>query len=125
MPITDNIADILHITGAITAAMLAQFLAPQTFLRHIVKIELRDEASLFYARHWGLVAFVTGGLLMYAAAHPELQYAVVFAALVEKAGFSALVIRDFNRPYASGLRAPALFDVGCVIVYGIYLSHWA
>ena len=125
MPITDNISDILYFTGAITAAMLAQFLAPKAFLSGICKIEISDEASLFFARHWGLLAFVVGGLLMYAGGHPELRFAVVLAALIEKAGFAAFVIRDFGRPYARGLRVAAMFDVICVLLYGVYLLRWA
>lgn len=124
-PITANIVDILHITGAITAAMLVQFLAPQAFLRAICKIELRDEASLFFARQWGLMAFVVGGLLMYAGTHPQLRFAVVLAALIEKTGFALLIFRDFRRPYVRGLRAAAVFDAACVLIYAAYLLQWA
>jgi len=125
MPITDNIAGILQITGAVTAAMLAQFIAPQMFLHAICKIELRDEASLFFARHWGLMAFVIGSLLMYAGAHPELRYSITLAALIEKAGFAFFIFRDFKRPYLRGLRLAAVFDAACVMIYGVYLLQWA
>jgi hypothetical protein len=123
--VTDNIADILHITGAITAVMLAQFLMPRMFLREICKIDIRDEASLFFARHWGLLAFVIGGLMMYAGGHPELRFAVIVAALVEKAGFAAIVFRDIKRPYTCGLRVAAVFDAGCVLIFGVWLLQLA
>jgi len=125
MPITDNIADILHITGAITAAMLVQFLLPQPFLRAICKIDLEDEAGLFFARHWGLLAFVMGGLLMYAGDHAELRFAVMLAASIEKAGFAFFVFRDFKRIHMRGLRIAAVFDTACVLMYGAYLLEWA
>lgn len=125
MPITDNIADILHMTGAITAATLAQFLAPRAFLKHISKIEMTDEASLLFARHWGLLAFVIGALLMYAGSHAEIRQPVVAAALLEKAGLVAFIFRDWRKDYTKGLRVAALFDAACVLAYGLYLLNWA
>lgn len=123
--ITDNIGDILVITGAITAAGVAQFIAPKAFLHGISKIELSDEAALLFARHWGLLSFVIGGLLMYAGKHPELRFAAVLAALIAKAGFAALVVKDFRKPYVRGLRAAAVFDLGCVLVFGAFLLELA
>lgn len=125
MPVTDNIADILHMTGAISAATLAQFLAPRVFLRHICKIDISDEGALLFARHWGLLAFVIGGFLMYAGSHAEVRVPVMAAAVLVKAGFAAFIFRDWRKQHAKGLRLPALFDAGCVLVYAVYLLHWA
>jgi hypothetical protein len=125
MPVTDNIADILHITGAITAATLAQFLAPKAFLRHICKIDIAGEANLLFARHWGLLAFVIGALLMYAGGHPEIRVPVVAAAALEKAGLVVFIFRDWRMQYAKGLRVAALFDAACVVTYALYLMQWA
>jgi hypothetical protein len=125
MPITANINEILVMTGAVTASMLAQFLAPQAFLRGICKIDMRDEASLLFARHWGLLAFVMGGLLMYAGPHAAVRFPVVVAALVEKAGFAWLIFKDFGRPHVLGLRAAAVFDAACVAIFAAYLLELA
>jgi hypothetical protein len=125
MPVTENIADILHITGAITASTLVQFLVPRAFLRHICKIDISDDASLLFARHWGLLAFVIGGLLIYAGSHAEIRVPVMAAAALEKAGLVIFVFRDWRKDYAKGLRVAALFDAGCVLAYGLYLLDWA
>jgi hypothetical protein len=119
--ISENIGDILVITGAITAAGLAQFISPKPFLREIHKIDMPDEAPMLFARHWGLLSFVIGGLLMYAGRHPEVRIAAVTAALIAKAGFAALVAKDFGKPYMRGLRAAAFFDVACVLIFAVWL----
>ena len=81
--ITNNISTILLVTGLVTMLPLLQFLAPAAFLKLLNKIEIKDEAGLFFARHWGMMAFVVGGLLIYAAAHPEARLPIVCAALIE------------------------------------------
>src|ERR1043165_5749229 len=80
------------------------------------------EAGLFLARHWGLLAASIGGLLLFAAAHPELRPAVVTAALVEKAGIVVAFLLARNRPFARGLRLVAAFDALCVLLYAIWLA---
>ena len=40
---------------------LLQFLFPALFLKLLNKIEIEDAAGLFFARHWGMMAFVVGG----------------------------------------------------------------
>ena len=67
--ITSNISTILLITGLVTMLPLLQFLFPAAFLKLLNKIEIKDEAGLFFARHWGMMAFIVGGLLVYAAGH--------------------------------------------------------
>ena len=59
--ITGNIATILLVTGLVTLLPLLQFLFPAAFLKLHNKIEIRDEAGLFFARHWGMMAFAVGG----------------------------------------------------------------
>ena len=85
------------------------------------RIELTDEAGLFFARHWGLLAATVGGLLMFAAARPELRPAVVTAALVEKAGLVGTFAFVARRPFARGLRMAIAFDTACVVLYAAWL----
>src|SRR5215468_6519102 len=120
--LVEHFALVLWVTGALTATPIVQFAAPRLALARMYRIELTDEAGLFIARHWGLLAASVGGLLMFAAAHPELRPAVVTAALVEKAGIvlAFLVVR--RRPFARGLRLVAAFDALCVVLYAIWLA---
>lgn len=117
-----HFAAVLWVTGAITMTPVLQFLAPRQVLARMYRIELTDEAGLFFARHWGLLAAAFGGLLMFAAAHPELRPAVVTAALFEKAGILVAFAIVRRRPFARGLRLAVVFDTACVVMYAAWLA---
>jgi hypothetical protein len=119
--LVEHFAVVLWLTGAITASPILQFIAPRPVLARLYRIEITDEAGLFFARHWGLLAGVIGGLLMFAAAHPALRTAVVTAALVEKAGIVLAFALAHRRPFARGLRLVAAFDAACAVLYAIWL----
>ncbi len=121
MIIADHISAILTVTGVVTAAVVLQYFFPVQVLRLLSKISLQDEAGLFFARHWGLLAFAMGALLVYASYHAEARNAIMLAAAVEKAGLVALVILHGGKPYTRGLRLAAIFDGACVLIYGVYL----
>jgi hypothetical protein len=89
--ITSNIETVLIITGVLTAGMLAQFVAPSWVLRHTFGEVPSDVASLQSARHWGLLLFCVGALLVYAVFHPPVREAALVLASVEKIGFVACV----------------------------------
>lgn len=119
--LVEHFAVVLWVTGAVTATPIVQFAAPRPVLARMYRIELTDEAALFIARHWGLLAASIGGLLMYAAAHPELRPAVVTAALVEKVGMVVAFALVRRRPFARGLRMVAAVDAACVVLYAAWL----
>ncbi len=121
MFIADHISLILTITGIVTGLVVLQFFFPKPVLRLLSKLTIEDEAGLFFARHWGLLAFVIGGLLVYAADHAEARTPIMLAAAVEKAGLVALVLLQWNKPFTKGLRLAAVFDGICVLVYAAYL----
>ena len=119
--ITDNIQLILMVTGFVTMLPLLQFLFPAAFLKLHNKIETRDEAGLFFARHWGMMAFVVGGLV-YAAGYPQARLPIVGAALIEKAAMLLLIALNWNRPFGKGFAVTLLFDGACCVIYGLYLA---
>jgi hypothetical protein len=102
-------------------APIIQFVAPRRVLAVMYRIDLPDEAGVFFARHWGILAAAMGGLLLYAAGHPAVRPAVVTAALVEKAGITVAFLLARRHPFARGLRLVAAFDSLCVIVYAAWL----
>ena len=112
---------VLWVTGAITTVPVLQFFAPRQVLALMYRIELTEEPGLFLARQWGLIAASIGGLLMFAAAHPEARPAVVVAAIVEKAGLVGAFVLVRRRPFARGLRLAAAFDTACVLLYATWL----
>ena len=120
MPV-EHFAAVLWVTGAITTVPVLQFFAPRQVLALMYHIELTEEPGLFLARQWGLIAASIGGLLMFAAAHPEARPAVVVAAIVEKAGLVGAFVLVRRRPFARGLRLAAAFDTACVLLYATWL----
>jgi len=119
--LVEHFAAVLWVTGAITTVPVLQYFAPRQVLALMYRIELTDEPGLFLARHWGLLAACFGGLLMFAAAHPEVRPAVVAAALVEKAGIVVAFLLVRRCPFARGLRLAAVFDTVCVLLYATWL----
>ena len=120
--VTSNISTILLVTGLVTMLPLLQFLFPVVFLKLLNKIEIKDEAGQFFARHWGMMAFVVGGLLVYASGHPEARLPIISAALIEKAALVLLIALNWNKPFGKSFAATLLFDGACCVIYGLYLG---
>jgi len=74
--------------------------------------------SIALARHWGLLLFCVGALLIYSAFYQALREAAVV--LVEKAGFVALFGTSlYRRPMALIM---AVGDAVMVLVFVFYLA---
>ena len=111
---------ILLVTGLATAGGLAVFLAPATMMTMLFGQAPSGAASLFIARHWGLLVCLVGALLIYAAYHAELRIPTLIVGIVEKAAIAlGLLISPLRRRPA--VRAMALADGGMAAVYCIYL----
>ena len=118
--ITSNIEVILIITGALTATMLAQFVAPSRIQCLIYGEVPSGVVSIVLARHWGLLLFCIGSLLIYSAFHPTVREAAVVVASVEKAGFVACVFgTSLRRQLMPSIMAAA--DTLMVLVFALYL----
>jgi hypothetical protein len=118
--ITSNIETVLIVTGALTAVGLAPFVAPSWVLRHTFGEVQSGPAGITLARHWGLLLFCVGALLVYSAFHPQLRAPAVVLASIEKVGFVACVL-------GTGLRkrqivaSMAAADAVMVLIYVLYL----
>ena len=119
--LSSHISAILLVTGIVTALPVLQFLAPGPAIRLLYKLDLRDEAGLFFARHWGLLAAAMGGLLIYAAGHPEVRVPIVLAAMLEKAGLVGCIAAGWSKPFMRGMRLVFAFDLTCAVLYGLWL----
>jgi hypothetical protein len=96
---------ILLITGLATAGALVVFLAPVTMSK----------------THWGLLVFLVGALLVYAAYHAEIRVPTLIVAIVEKVAIAfGMFISPFRRRPA--VVVMALADAGMAAVYLMYLS---
>lgn len=115
-----TIRRVLTVTGIATLLPGLQFLAPTLFLQ-ASGMQVGDPTGLFFARHWGLVVFCIGTLLVYAARRPDLRGPILFAATIEKLGLVIMVMMAWNEPTLKGMHVPAIFDFICVVLYLSYL----
>lgn len=111
---------ILYVTGTVTMMPALQFLAPTLFLQ-ASGMQAGDATGLFFVRHWGLLVFCLGALLVYAARRADIRRPVMFAAAVEKFGLVVMVLTSWGDPALKGLHLAAGFDAACVILYMAYL----
>ncbi|MDD5711199.1 MAG: hypothetical protein PHY31_00410 [Smithellaceae bacterium] len=119
--ISEHMALILYVTGVITSSTIIQFFAPKASLRLLNNVELNDEVGLFLARHWGLLVFSIGVLLIYAGYDASARTPILIGAIIEKVGIVSLVLFNRKKPFVKGYILTALFDSCCVIIYLLYL----
>jgi hypothetical protein len=112
---------ILIVTGAITAMALAQFIAPASVLRMIYGEAPTDEVGLAVARHWGLLTFLVGALLVYAAFHPSVRGPATVIGAIEKAALGLGVFGTSLRTH-SAAAAMAAGDSLIALIYVLYLA---
>jgi len=120
--IARSIEWILIVSGAITAAGgLAACLAPQPFLRVGFGVESANAAMVFFVRHWGILIFTVGALIVFSAYVPTLRPPVLTAAAIEKFAVVTLV---FFGPIkrTSAMTAIAVVDGVFTILYVSYLA---
>jgi hypothetical protein len=112
---------ILLTTGVATACALPLCLAPVTAMQIIFGQAPSDPITLNLARHWGLLIFCFGILLIYAAYHPEVRTIVLTLATLEKAAFATGVFTSpwRRRPLALFM---ALADAAFAALYLMYLA---
>ena len=119
--ISRYIKPILIVTGLITASMIVAFFAPAIVLSQWFVDPPADAVTLAVMRHWGLLVFCFGGLLVWAAYRPDLRKPVLVFTIVEKV---ALVLGILLLPLAlkSGAYVAAGTDATLSIVYLLYLA---
>ena len=117
--ITENIQLILLASGIATMGAFLIFLAPHLALKHAFNSESCDGATVLLARHWGLLIFLVGALLVYSAYNPAVRDPVLVIAGLEKTVFSLLVFFGpaTRTPIATAL---AIGDASFVLLYGLH-----
>src|SRR5262249_4406584 len=105
----------------LTAGMLVQFVAPAWILRHAFREVPSGAVSIALARHWGLLLFCIGALLIYAGFRPAVRKPAVLLASIEKAGFVACVLSTSlrHRPVVAMM---AIADAIIYVIFGLYMS---
>lgn len=82
---------------------------------------MQEDAGLFFASHWGLMCFVVGGLVVYAAFYEMYRIPVLLAATIEKAGLIFVILKNRKNGFYKNMASTAVFDGFCVIVYSYYI----
>ncbi|HEV3439781.1 MAG TPA: hypothetical protein VG122_20615 [Gemmata sp.] len=112
---------ILLLTGLATSGAFLMFLAPATMMKLLFGKVSSDTLSLLIARHWGLLVFLIGILLIYAAYHAEIRVPTLIVAIVEKVAFSfGVFVSSFRR--CPAVLVVALADTGMAALYLMYLA---
>jgi hypothetical protein len=114
---------ILVVSGGVTGVGgLFAATAPRALLRTVFDVTDAGAALRFFTRHWGVLIFAVGALLVWAADDPSLRVAVLLAAAVEKL---AVVEMIFFGPLRRTrlMTAAAVADGTFAILYLAYLAH--
>jgi hypothetical protein len=83
---------ILVVSGAVTAAGgLGAFLATGPFLKLAFGLERPEAGTMFFARHWGVLIFCVGALIVFSAYAPATRVPILVAASIEKFAAVALI----------------------------------
>lgn len=119
---TSSIGVILLGSGTATAAAgLAVLLFPSAFLRVAFRVEIADGAIAVVVRHWGVLLFVIGALIVYSAHDPTVRTPVLIAATVEKLAFGVVIVIGHVKRTAT-ITAGAATDGVFAILYVVYLA---
>ena len=120
--LASSIGWILVASGIITGgAGLAAFLVPRLFVRLVCGVESPTDSLLFFVRHWGVLIFAVGALIVYSACAPTVRAPVLVAAAIEKVAIGFLT---FFGPMkrTTAMTAIAVADGAFAILYVAYLA---
>lgn len=119
--LASSIGWILIASGVATGlAGLGAAAAPGPLLRLAFGVDRPEPATMFFVRHWGVLIFAVGALVVYCAYAPATRFPVLVAASVEKA---AIVLMVFFGPLkrTPAMTAIAAMDGLFTILYVAYL----
>ena len=97
---------ILYISGAITMLPIVMFFIPWAMFS-LTGISVGNGAGVAFVKHWGLMAFCFGALLVYAASHVEARRPIVIAVGIEKMGLCVIVLAGWGDAFMTALRPAA------------------
>jgi hypothetical protein len=118
--LSKHFTKILYATGALTLLPIAFFFVPWSMFS-LLDLTVGNNSGVLFVKHWGLMAFCFGGLLIYAAMHPEARRAIVIAAAVEKLGLCVIIAVGWNDPGYAPMRPTLFIDGLMVLIFGLYL----
>ena len=122
--IVKHFTKILYVCGIITMLPIVMFFLPWAMF-NLLGISVGREAGVPLTKHWGLMAFCFGALMVYSASHVEIRRPIVIAAAIEKLGMMVIIAMAWNEPSLQALR-PLLFINGIMVaLFAMYLLSGA
>ncbi len=98
---------------------IAQCLAPRAALELLYGVEEFEPVTLLLARHWGLLIFLVGALLVYSAYDPNTRNPVLVVASLEKIVFAGFIFFGHGQKTSVGTFVAA-GDTSFVLLYLLY-----
>ncbi len=95
--VVDNIQAILVVCGLLTASMLQFTLMPGQAARSVFGETVDGAMADVAVRGWGLLIALTGGMLVWAAFHPETRTLAIGVALISKVFYMGQLIARRGR----------------------------
>jgi len=83
---------LLLVTGILTAGAGIGMIFPRQLLEILLGDRTSEPTTLLMARHWSLLVGLVGGLLIYAAFHPEVRGPAMVVGAAEKFALGGLVL---------------------------------
>lgn len=121
--IVDNIQSILVVFGLATTSMLLFTIAPAPAQRLMFGETLPGPVANVVVRHWGLLIALTGGMLVWAAFHPETRTLAIGAALISKTVFMGQMVAGGGRFLKGVSGLVVILDLGMAAVLAAWM--WA
>ncbi|HXJ96661.1 MAG TPA: hypothetical protein VMT20_27800 [Terriglobia bacterium] len=117
--ITTHIHAILVVVGLVTMGGIGALVAPRQALKLVFGVETPQNVALLLTRHWGLLIFLVGALLTFAAYHPGIQVPAMAIAGLEKIAFAGLVfLGPLKRTTVATLAAAV--DAGFAVLFVLF-----
>ena len=121
--IVDHIQILLVVFGLATSSMLLVAVAPSTAQRLMFGEAAQGPIADVMVRGWGLLIALTGGMMLWAAAHPETRTLAIGATLISKLFFMGQMVAG-GRRFLKGLSGLALvLDLGMAAALAAWM--WA
>ena len=122
--IVKHFTKILYVSGIITMLPVVMFFLPWAMF-NLLGISVGREAGVPFTKHWGLLAFCFGALLVYSASHAEIRRPIVVAAAIEKLGMMVIIAMAWNEASLQALRPLLFIDGIMVALFAVYLLSGA
>jgi hypothetical protein len=122
--IVKHFTRILYVCGALTMLPIVMFFVPWAMFS-LTGISVGNGIGVAFVKHWGLMAFCFGALLIYSAHAVEMRRPILIAAGIEKMGLCVIVLAGWDDSFMTALRPIALIDGCMVLLFGLYLLSGA